>query len=262
MTYLWEAPIVVTTAVQFFETLAAARTGSLRKLHQIARSAVFIDESHAALPAHLWPQAWKWLTSLRDDWNCHFVLGSGSLSRFWMLPEFVDSPQPIPDLVDEEPSVASTEFEQQRIHYRTHTQPFDLEQLIPWISQHAGPRLLIVNTVQSAAYIAMHLKEDSGRQSVEHLSTALAPVHREATLDRIKLRLQNESDNDWTLVATSCVEAGVDISFRTGFRERASLNSLLQTSGRVNRSGEHGTADVWDFQLVFDHRLRATSCLR
>jgi len=57
-------------------------------------------------------------------------------------------------------------------------------------------------------------------------------------------------------VATSCVEAGVDISFRTGFRERSSLNSLLQTSGRVNRDGKFGTADVWDFQLVFDHRLR------
>ena len=50
-------------------------------------------------------------------------------------------------------------------------------------------------------------------------------------------------------MATSCVEAGVDFSFRTGLRERAGLTSLIQTGGRVNRSGEYGSAEVWDFQL-------------
>jgi CRISPR-associated endonuclease/helicase Cas3 len=55
---------------------------------------------------------------------------------------------------------------------------------------------------------------------------------------------------DWTLIATSCVEAGVDISFRVGFRERAGLTNLLQTTGRVNRSNEYGSAEVWDFQLT------------
>ena len=57
-------------------------------------------------------------------------------------------------------------------------------------------------------------------------------------------------DADWTLVATSCVEAGVDVSFRTGLRELASLTSLIQVGGRVNRSGEYGSADVWGFQCV------------
>ncbi|TWT84895.1 DEAD/DEAH box helicase [Planctomycetes bacterium CA13] len=256
LTYLWEAPIVVTTAVQFFETLAAARTGTLRKLHQLAASAVFIDESHAALPASLWPIAWKWLQSFRDEWNCHFVMGSGSLSQFWTLPEFASPPVQIPELIDEAHSQASSEFEAERIHYQSQSEPLDLDQLVDWVDRHSGPRLLIVNTVQSAGYIAMQIKAKTGRRSVEHLSTALAPVHRERTLSRIRSRLDDKSDTDWTLVATSCVEAGVDISFRTGFRERSSLNSLLQTSGRVNRSGEYGAADVWDFQLVFDHRLR------
>ena len=89
LTCLWNNPVVVTTAVQFFETLAACRTGALRKLHQVAGSAIFIDEAHAALPAHLWPVAWKWLQELKTDWGCYFVVGSGSLSRFWSLPEFV-----------------------------------------------------------------------------------------------------------------------------------------------------------------------------
>lgn len=256
LTYLWEAPIIVTTAVQFFETLAAASTGSLRKLHQLANSAVFIDESHAALPSHLWPVAWKWLRKLKEEWNCHFVLGSGSLSQFWTLPEFSESPEQLPCIVDSQHSQASHDYEMQRIRYCCHTEPMSLEGSVDWVARVDGPRLLIVNTVQSAAFIAKEFEKTYGRSSVEHLSTSLMPLDRETNLRRVRSRLADPNDTDWTLVATSCVEAGVDISFRSGFRERSSLNSLLQTAGRINRSGEYGTADVWDFQLICDHRLR------
>ena len=255
LTYRWDAPIVVTTAVQFFETLAAARTGALRKFHQLANSAIFIDESHAALPAHLWPVAWKWLQRLQAEWNCHFVLGSGSLSRFWTIPEFSDPPVQLPNLVDSILSEASDKYETTRVRFVAYPQPLSLEDLVNWVLAFRGPRLLIANTVQSAAYIAQSLQCKTGK-SVEHLSTALCPADREKTLGRVKQRLKNKLDNDWTLVATSCVEAGVDISFRTGFRERSSLNSLLQTSGRINRGGEFDTADVWDYQVIYDHRLR------
>jgi CRISPR-associated endonuclease/helicase Cas3 len=97
--FLWHAPIVVTTAVQFFETLAARSPAALRKLHQVPGSAIFIDEAHAALPVHLWPQAWLWLRELECDWNCHIVLGSGSLNRFWELRDFADPPTKLPQLI-------------------------------------------------------------------------------------------------------------------------------------------------------------------
>lgn len=255
LTYLWEAPIIVTTAVQFFETLAAAKTGALRKLHQLANSTVFIDESHAALPSHLWPTAWKWINALQQDWNCHFVLGSGSLAQFWTLPEFSNPPAVVPSIISETPSKESGRFEADRVTYQTYPTPLTLEGLVDFVQGSEGPRLLIVNTVQSAAFIASQLRNPDG-SNVEHLSTSLTPNDRERTLTRIKKRLRDSEDIDWTLVATSCVEAGVDISFRTGFRERASLNSLLQTSGRVNRNGEFGTSNVWDIQLIHDHRLR------
>ncbi|MCI0349892.1 MAG: hypothetical protein L0Z53_10745, partial [Acidobacteriales bacterium] len=70
------------------------------------------------------------------------------------------------------------------------------------------------------------------RGTVEHISTALTPADREITLNRVKLRLKTGSDPDWTLVATSCVEAGMDLSFHVGLRERASLMSLIQIGGR------------------------------
>lgn len=256
LTYLWESPIVVTTAVQFFETLAAAKTGALRKLHQLAASAIFIDESHAALPAHLWPVAWQWLCALRQDWNCHIVLGSGSLSEFWTLPEFADPIVELSSIVNPEDQIDSNQYEANRVRYRTRPDHLTLESIVDWVKSLAGPRLLIVNTVQSAAYIAQAIETQFGRNAVEHLSTSLTPDDRSKSLKLIRRRLQNQVDHNWTLVATSCVEAGVDFSFRTGFRERSSLNSLLQTAGRVNRSGEYGTADVWDLQLQYDHRLR------
>jgi CRISPR/Cas system-associated endonuclease/helicase Cas3 len=65
----------------------------------------------------------------------------------------------------------------------------------------------------------------------------------------VKTRLAYRTDPNWTLVATSCVEAGVDFSFRNGLRQRASLTSLLQILGRVNRHGEYDSASVWDFEL-------------
>lgn len=254
LTYRWQAPVIVTTAVQFFETLAAARTGALRKLHQLANSVIFIDESHASLPTQLWPVAWKWLIGLRDDWNCHFVLGSGSLSEFWRLPDICTPTERVESLISAEPAEASLQFELNRIRFRRHVKPLSLEMLIDWVIAKHGPRLLIVNTVQSAAFIAQALNDIGS--SVEHLSTSLTPWHRKVSLDRVKARLYDNTDQDWTLVATSCVEAGVDISFAVGFRERCSLNSLLQTSGRVNRNNELRRAEVWDFQLIHDHRLR------
>jgi CRISPR-associated endonuclease/helicase Cas3 len=127
--------------------------------------------------------------------------------------------------------------------------------LIEWVRSFKGPRLLIVNTVQSAAFIAEALRLSGA--SAEHLSTSLTPIDRKITLARVRSRLDDINDKDWTLVATSCVEAGIDVSFAVGFRERCSLNCLLQASGRVNRNGEFGQADMWDFQLMHDHRLRS-----
>ena len=97
---------------------------------------------------------------------------------------------------------------------------------------------------------------------MEHLSTALTPEDRSSAIAQIRRRLRNPNDKNWTLVATSCVEAGVDFSFRTGFREVSSLLSLLQAAGRVNRHGEYADAEMWSFQLRDDSMLRTNKALR
>jgi CRISPR-associated endonuclease/helicase Cas3 len=270
LTTRWHTPVVVTTAVQFFETLASNRPADLRKLHRVARSAIFIDEAHAALPAHLWPMAWKWLRHLAQYWGCHIVLGSGSLAKFWTLPDFYEErlgagqestkeTVSLPALADAEVEARLASLESRRVSYRKHSTPLDLDALIDFIAQLPGPRLVVLNTVHSAAVVAQALAERWGRDRVEHLSTALTPNDRLATLACIEARLKCANDHfkgHWALVATSMVEAGVDLSFRSGVRELSSLSSLLQLSGRVNRHGENESAEVWSIKLQPGGALR------
>ena len=103
--------------------------------------------------------------------------------------------------------------------------------------------------------LARHLRDDlSLGLNVEHLSTALCPVDRGTVVRRVTARMRDSFTN-WVLVATSCVESGMDFSFRTAFRESCGLVNLLQVAGRVSRSAEHAGADVWDFRHAEDGLL-------
>jgi CRISPR-associated endonuclease/helicase Cas3 len=104
---LWNAPITVTTAVQFFETLGSKHPSRLRKLHELPGSAILIDESHAAMPSWLWPQMWLWLKELAENWGCHIVFASGSLVRLWELEDFVIPTIKLPELVSVEVRASS-----------------------------------------------------------------------------------------------------------------------------------------------------------
>jgi len=258
----WKAPIIVTTAVQFFETLGSADPARLRKLHELPGSAVFVDEVHAAIPSHLWPQMWRWLETWCRNWGGHLVLASGSLPRFWELNEYSEiirgddqTPMPeVPDLIkDKILRNDLKQAEERRITYMRRPEKsnaLDCDSLIDFvIHKKPGPRLLIVNTVQTAAFIAQAMRKSG--HDVLHLSTALAPIHRSLIVERVKRKLHNGSP-DWTLVSTSCVEAGMNFSFRIGFRERASTSSLIQIGGRVNRGDEFNDAEVWDLLIKDD----------
>lgn len=268
---LWKAPIIVTTAVQFFETLGSHHPARLRKLHELPGAAVFVDEMHAAIPSYLWPQMWRWLETWTRDWGGHIVLASGSLPRFWELDEYKEAicendqmlmPE-VPDLViDNSLHNDLKRTEERRINYKRRPEDadaLDCQGVINFVVQKKpGPRLLIVNTVQTAAVIAQTMRECG--YDVLHLSTALAPIHRSLMVERVIQRLRCGT-RDWTLVATSCVEAGMNFSFRTGFRECASTTSLIQVGGRVNRGNEYTDVAVWDIFLR-DDRFCSNSALK
>jgi CRISPR/Cas system-associated endonuclease/helicase Cas3 len=251
----------VTTAVQFFETIASNRPSRLRKLHELPGSGIFIDETHAAIPFHLWPQTWKWLKEFAEKWNCHFVFASGSLSRFWELKDMIEEPETIPELVPKQLREEALRQERKRIIPVRHPTVLNDTELIDLVLSKLGPRLVIMNTVQSAAVLtdrlAKYIYGDSYKielqtSKVLHLSTSLSPADREIIVDVIKKRLDpanDEENRDFTLVATSCVEAGVDFSFRSAFRERAGTANLIQIGGRVRRNNENFEPTLIDFRI-------------
>jgi CRISPR-associated endonuclease/helicase Cas3 len=248
---LWQAPVVLTTSVSFFETLAGCDPATLRKLHALPGSGIFLDEAHAALPTKLWPQNWRWLQELASDWGCRLVLASGSLTRFWERAEIVGTPTQLAELLPVDQAADVFAAERRRVRYEAlAANVVTVNELITRVQDAPGPRLLILNTVQGAAVVARAMR--LAGTDVLHVSTALTPRDRDRILERVDDRLKEKRAADWTLVATSCLEAGVDLSFRSAFRERFSAASTIQVGGRVNRHGEydaHGGGVVYDFAL-------------
>ncbi|MCK5679230.1 DEAD/DEAH box helicase [bacterium] len=240
LSVLWRARVIVTTSVQFFETMASNKTTSLRKLHGLPGSMIFIDEFHSCLPLKLWQVAWPWLKSLVNDWNCKIALSSGSISEIWKM---VSAPEEeVLSILDLDLRDELLCLEQRRIAYEWLDKPLSIQGLKSEIMNRGEwPKLVIMNTVQNASELALSLKNDV---YVIHLSTSLTPLHRKVVVGQVKVRLSavekssksQDGDNRWVLVATSCVEAGMDFSFKTGFREAFSVSSTLQPAGRVNRN--------------------------
>jgi CRISPR-associated endonuclease/helicase Cas3 len=252
----WSSPIVVTTAVQFFETLASNQPSALRKLHHVPGSLIIIDEFHCALPSHLLQLAWGWLKELVEKWSCHVLFSSGSSIRFWEMEEFAGETEKIRSIVPVSLFDKAIKQEKLRVEPRFWNKRHSIRSLCEWALNSEGPRVIVLNTVQSSAVIARYLIRKEGNSKVEHISNGLNPIHREAALARVKERLKDKGDTDWTLVATSCVESGLNLSFRTGFCEERSLMSALQIAGRINRDNEYKTAVLHVFCLAYNRYLR------
>jgi len=247
----WDSPIIITTSVQFFEIMASNRPGALRRLHQLPCSMIYVDEVHSCLPTHLWRVTWKWLEEFSRDWNCRWLLGSGSLPKLWSVPGLVDHDgSAVPSIVSPKLSRALYQQEGQRITLRVHDATLNVQQFSDFVLSKPGPRLVVLNTVNNAAVLARHLRQNG--VDTLHLSTALTPYDRARIMQLILNKLGREPDGNWVLVATSCIEAGMDFSFRSGFREHANLSSLVQTGGRVNRNATWGEAEIWSIRLSDD----------
>jgi CRISPR-associated endonuclease Cas3-HD len=251
LTALWDAPIVVTTAVAFFETLASASPATLRRLQNLPGSAVFLDEAHAMLPVKLLPLAWQWIQDMANTWSCRWVLASGSLCHFWELEEFQQKNafEKLDNILPVEQQRKLQSFEANRIQYKYVQKSMNLDTLAKWLHTLEGPIIVVLNTIHTAAAAAKVAEAVFGEGNILHLSTSLTPEDRSITLKQVQVRLKCKENKKWCLFATSCVEAGVDLSFRTGVRENASLLSLLQFAGRVNRNSETDDAVVFGISL-------------
>lgn len=236
----------------------------MRKLHQLPGSAVIIDESHAALPVELMLPAWKWIIDLSQNWGCYFCFSSGTSFKFWESPIFAKTTgnAKVNSIVTGKLSQNLEVFEKNRIHLNTCCQDvphfLGIQALQSHIEGFRGPRVVVLNTVRAAAYLAKVLRDEN--HDVLHLSTALSPNDRDKIILEVERRLHRGSSygDNWTLVATSCVECGMNFSFRHGFCELRSLQSYLQLGGRVNRNWEYTNSSLTCFTIM-DDNFRAHS---
>lgn len=226
----WDAPIVITTSVQFFESLFANKPGQCRKLHNIARSVILLDECQTLPPGLVAPTCGM-LGQLVQQLGCSVVLCTATQPAF-QHPAMRERLERVRDIVPAELRL----FERLRRVQVEWPKPDD--PLLMWV--HVAARmfreraaLCIVNTRRAARELFAELQQSCA--TVLHLSTSMCPAHRLGVLAEVKRRL--DAGKKCYLVSTQLIEAGVDIDFPVVLRELAPLEAIIQAAGRCNREG-------------------------
>lgn len=222
----WDMPVVVTTSVQFFESLFAKRSSKCRKLHNIANSIVIFDEAQILPLKYLRPCV-QAISELVRNYKCTCVLCSATqpaLDR--LFPAEIESLELCDNIKDDYEF-----FKRARLQHIGEISDTELAERLNKENQV----LCIVSTRKQAQNVFSLMKG----KGVYHLSTFMYPVHRRKVLEDIKARLKN--NKPCRVISTSLIEAGVDVDFPIVYRAEAGLDSLIQASGRCNREGNNPT---------------------
>jgi CRISPR-associated endonuclease/helicase Cas3 len=224
----WDAPVIVTTSVQLFETLYADDKRRCRKLHRIGRSVVFLDEVQT-FPEHLLRPIHSALDLLTELFGTSVVHSTATQPRLMLRgkkDQLAEQPsrEIVPDYARHFPVITD------RFHMEVLgdvNTPVSIDELAAAVGQHERV-LAIVHRRQEAENLARAL----GPECL-HLSARMCAEHRTAVLAKVRQRL--ERGDRCQLVATQLVEAGVDLDFPVVFRALAGLETLAQAAGRCNR---------------------------
>lgn len=250
----WDAPLIVTTNVQLFESLFANKPSRCRKLHSIAGSVIILDEAQT-LPVTLLQPCLKVLQILVEQYHCTVVLCTATQPAIEQREGFeIGLSKPIP-IIDDAPGLYRT---LKRVNVRQAGKLDCTELAEQMVSQKQG--LAIINTRKHAAALYDALKQESGTDGCYHLSAAMTPEHRSRKLGEIRQLLKTY--RPCHVVATQLIEAGVDVDFPVVWRALAGLDSIAQAAGRCNREGKLSEAVTWAFEPVEEDFVRLFGSLR
>ncbi|MCD1620942.1 CRISPR-associated endonuclease Cas3'' [Salipiger manganoxidans] len=225
----WEAPVVVTTNVQLFESLFAARPSRCRKLHNIAGSVIVLDEAQC-LPRELLLPTLAMIDVLATHYGCTVVLCTATQPAFDSAELGLGGlPLAGRELA---PDPAGLARELRRATIRTGAEMDDTALISALGDTPQG--MVIVNSRRHALELYRGA-EAAGLEGLVHLTTRQYPAHRRLIIADIRERLK--TGRPCRLIATSLIEAGVDLDFPVGWRAEAGLDSVIQAAGRVNREG-------------------------
>lgn len=245
----WDAPVVLTTFVQLFESLLANRPGRMRKLHNVAGSVVVLDEVQA-LPVGLLDTTMDVLRSLAEDCGCVVLLSTATQPPYEAK---------IPSLkgiavreITKEPDHLTQAL--RRVRYDvlgTPSAPLAVGD-VAGMALRRPQSLVVMNTRRDAATIFNTMSDHPVEtESLYYLSSSLCPAHRKQVIATVVGRLDAKAPVH--LVSTQVIEAGVDLDFPWGARAFGPLGSIVQTAGRVNRNGtlEEAGTPVFGSLVVF-----------
>lgn len=239
----WDYPIVITTAVQFFESLFSNQRTKCRKLHNLQDSIVIFDEIQT-LPVNLAECTLKMLNDMLHLCRCSFLFCTATQPDFQTRKDFCGIDRIMP-LVENPSSIfASTK----RVKYNAiddyKAQSF--ESIADCVVEQKDSVLIVCNTKKKAMTLFECLEKRS-EIPVLHLSTNMCQIHRMKVINKVRQILKN--GEKLILCSTQLIEAGVDIDFPVVFRELAPLESIIQSAGRCNREGKLKEGQVYLFQL-------------
>lgn len=248
----WDAPIVLTTNVQLLESLFSNRPGSCRKLHRLMDAVILFDEAQS-LPQGLTVPTLAALSHLSQASSSSIVFATATQPAFDHLDAAVSTYAPSGWKPKEIVGVHASMFERlarvkvewpedgQRTHWDTLADKLADQKQV----------LCIVNLKRHAHELADAL---NGMDGLLHLSTNLCTSHRREVLTQVRLRLNPTDPQPCRLVATQCIEAGVDVDFPVVYRALAPLEAIAQAAGRCNREGRLRSGRV----VVFEPEGKST----
>lgn len=230
----WDFPIIITTTVQFFESLFSNKPSKCRKIHNIAESITIFDEVQS-LPKELIIPTLTMLRNINKNLNTSFLFCTATLPAFQKRKDF-DGVDHIEALVQDPSHLYELT---KRVEYELidNLESIDPNTLYHQVKTRGIAALVVFNTKLDACdfYTQAEADRDSW-DSVFHLSTAMCPVHRKEVIIRIKEDLGQKKKI--LLASTQLIEAGVDFDFPSVYRAMAPLDSIIQTAGRCNREGK------------------------
>lgn len=235
----WDMSVVVTTAVQFFESLFADRSSRCRKLHNIAGSVIILDEAQM-LPLNLLLPVMQAIKELARNYRCSVVMCTATQPAVQAEHGFYRGFENVREIAPN-PTALFVQLK------RTTVQHIGLQtddDLLGKLAEQPQ-MLIIVNNRRHARSLYDNTKQLDG---VFHLTTLMCAKHRSQMLETIRGRLKN--DEPCRVIATSLIEAGVDVDFPLVMRAEAGLDSVAQAAGRCNREGKRLPEEsfVWIFQ--------------
>ncbi|HVI40767.1 MAG TPA: helicase-related protein, partial [Anaerovoracaceae bacterium] len=243
----WDSPVIVTTTVQFFESLFASKTSKCRKLHNLANSVIIFDEAQMFPLPYLKPCV-RVISELVYNYGTSVVLCSATQPNLGgLFPKELQSHE-----------ICDNTEELFRFFKRTNINligELDDQELADRLNRE-NQVLCIVNTRKHAQNIFNLLDGDG----CYHLSTFMYPQHRKAILKEIRERLKNGLDCQ--VISTSLIEAGVDVDFPVVYRAEAGLDSLIQAAGRCNREGNWEEGPVYVFKPSKEYRTHMPEMIK